>query len=65
MAGFSCPGPTERYPFAFSSRGGQGGHTQVIWVALQIHVSRAGQGPITVRVVPQVRDAFPAAVPPA
>ncbi len=49
---------TEPFSFAYPIGSGQGGNTQVLWIALQIHVSQAGENRVNVRVEPQVHDAL-------
>jgi len=49
---------TEQFSFAFPIGSGQGGNTQVLWIALRIEVSRAGNGRTNVRVQPLVHDAL-------
>ena len=49
---------TEPFSFAFPIGSGQGGNTQMLWIALRIEVSQAGDARTNVRVEPLVHDAL-------
>ncbi len=49
---------TEPFSFAFPIGSGQGGNTQVLWIALKIDVRQTGENRIAVRVEPQVHHAL-------